>query len=284
MQPTNAFEKNYRAKAKLVFGLVLLLLAVRFLSNALLSQIGSPAVLFEQTEAVYRLFHKTGLLQFLTGHSYASALFDIVLLFLPLVVILTGERTSIVAFSLFALVYFFAFNIITGHHYHGLVGLLVITIPFWSKEEKRFDFLWDGARYYLLYVFGTAGLWKVLRGSVFYNEQMSNILKAQQLDLLLQQPDSFQSSVVRYLIAHPDVSHIVLIVNVCLQLSFLVGFFTRKFDTALLFLCLTFVTANYFVMSITSTELLILCVTLLSPSQLEKIQKLFVAEEEEAIV
>lgn len=282
MPLTNAFEKEYRVKAGLVFTLVLVLLCVRFASNALLSQIGTNPILFEQSELLYRLFLKTGLLQLLISSNVALGLFDLVLFFLPVTFLITMNRGFAIMFSLLSLVYFLSFNVITGHHYHGLAGLLVITLPFWSKKEPRFNLLWEGARYYLLYIFASAALWKICRGSVFEAEQLSNILKAQQLDLLLQQPDSLKAIMAKYLISHVAVSHLVLVLNVALQFTFLIGFFTKRFDTVLLILCFVFVVGNYFVMSIVSSELLILCATLLSASQLEKIQRLFPTGEETA--
>ncbi len=133
----------------------------------------------------------------------------------------------------------------------------------------RFNLLWEGARYYLLYIFASAALWKIFRGSVFYQEQLSNILKHQQLDLLLQQSQSYQAHCVQYLIAHPEISHAVLIVNVVVQLCFAFGFFTKKFDSLLFILAIVFCAANYFVMGITSTELLVLNLTLLNWEKIE---------------
>lgn len=283
MQQTKNFEKDYRLKATLVFAFALLLLFMRFISNVLLSQVGRPAVVFKQKELLYHLFVQSGTVQFITSNYLIAALFDALLFFLPVLFILTKRRVYVCLFSLAMLVYFMAFNVITGHHYHGLAGLVVISIPFWSKNENRFNLLWEGARYYLLYIFASAALWKLLRGSAFEPQQMVNILKAQQLDLLIQQPDSVRAAIAQYLIAHPAVAHTVLVTNVLLQLSFLIGFFTKRFDTVLLALCVVFVAANYFAMSIVSAELLILCITLLNFKQMQKIQDvLWVKEEEES--
>jgi hypothetical protein len=281
MQQTDSFKKDYRIKAMLVFGFALLLLFMRFISNVLLSQIGQPAFLFEQKEILYRLFAQSGTVQFITSNNLIAALFDALLFFLPVLFMLTQRRVFVGLFSLVALVYFMAFNVITGHHYHGLVGLLVICIPFWSKNEKRFNLLWEGARYYLLYIFASAALWKLLRGSVFEPQQMVNILKAQQLDLLIQQPGSIKAVIAQYLIAHPAVAQTVLVTNVLLQLSFVIGFFSKRFDAVLLLLCVMFVIANYFAMGIVSAELLILCIPLLNFNQLQRLEGMLFADTEE---
>lgn len=285
MLPNKYFENDYRLKATLVFSFALLLFFMRFMNNVLVSQIGEVPFLFEQKEWVYRLFCQSGIAQWLTAHFIPAAMFDALLFFLPLVFMLTRSRLYVYGLSLIALIYFLLFNLATGHHYHGMVGVLVMSVPFWSKNEERFNLLWQGARYYLLYIFASAALWKLLRGSAFEPEQMVSILKAQQLDVLLQQPGSIRAAIAQYLIAHPALAHGVLVTNVLLQLSFMVGFFTRRFDSVLLMLCVVFVVANYFAMSIVSAELLILCITLLNFKQLQKIQDVLpVKEEQEEII
>ena len=61
------------------------------------------------------------------------------------------------------------------------------------------------------------------------------------------------------------------------QLSFVVGFFTKKFGTMLFVLAIIFCAANYFVMSIVSIELLMLNLTLLN---WEKMAALFKRQTE----
>lgn len=271
--PTEHFLKEYRLKAVFVFSFTLLLLFIRFMSNAMLSEIGRPPFVFPEREWLYQLFLKSGIPHFFTFNFIVGGLFDALLFFLPIIFMISLKRIYAIAFTWLLLLYFFTFNLAAGHHYHGMVAMLVITIPFWSKEENRFALLWEGARFYLLYIFGSAGLWKLWRGSVFYPDQLSHILKSQQLDLFLQQPDSFAAQIAHYLIVHPSLAHIVFMVTVLLQLSFLIGFFTKRFDSILLFLLILFVLANYCVMGIVSSEILILGITLLSYRQLIKIRR-----------
>jgi len=245
--------------ANVLLGSTLAVLLWRFASGALLSQIGSNPVIFNDREWMYQLFIASGIPALLTSGSIVSALFDVVLVSLPILFLVTLRPIWAILFTIIFSLYFLTFNVVTGHHYHGLVGVLVITIPFWFvNNQERFALMLDGSRYYLLYIFSSAAMWKILRGSAFYPLQLTNILKAQQLDLLLQHPDSFKAVIVRYLIAHPDVSHMLLLLVVAIQLSFAVGFFTRKADKFLLLLLLLFFTGNYFVMGIFSFELIVM--------------------------
>ncbi len=266
---SESFLRQYRYKALAVAGVAIIILLYRFFGHALMYAMHQPVFLFEQKEAAYRLFLASGLAQFITSNTIVSIVFDIALFAMPLAFVLTLKRGFAIAFSVLLLIYFVTYNLVIGHHYHGLAGAILITIPFWTKNQTRFELLWQACRYYLLYIFSSAALWKILRGSVFYKEQMSNILKAQQLDLLLQQPDSLRAQVAQYLIANPDISHVVLVVNVVVQLIFLIGFFTRRADSFLFVLLIVFCAANYFVMNIVSAELLILNLTLLNWDKIE---------------
>ncbi len=269
MSAIENFERSFRVKAIAVFFCVLFVLLYRFISGTLFTGLAGLCCGLEYGNVFYYLFIKTGIPALILSSHSLPLFFDFCLFGLPLLFLLTKRKVFAVLFTAVAVIYFLLFNIVTAHFYHGFFALVIISIPFWSKNETRFNLLWEGARYYLLYVFASAALWKIFRGSVFYQEQLSNILKHQQLDLLLQQPLSYQAHCVQYLIAHPETSHLVLIANVVLQLCFAVGFFTKKFDSLLFVLAIIFCVANYFVMGITSTELLVLNLTLLNWEKIE---------------
>lgn len=272
MNATENFGRSFRVKAIAVFAGVLLVLLYRFVSGTLFTGLAGFCCGLEYGNVFYHLFIKTGIPAFVLSSHSVSAFFDFCLFGLPVLFLLTRQRIFAVVFTAVAVTYFLLFNMVTAHFYHGFFAVVIISIPFWSKNEKRFNLLWEGLRYYLLYIFTSAALWKIFRGSVFYQEQLSNILKHQQLDLLLQQPQNYQAHCVQYLIAHPETSHVLLIANVALQLFFILGFFTKKFDSLLFVLAIIFCSANYFVMGITSSELLVLNLTLLN---WEKIDSLF---------
>jgi hypothetical protein len=271
MSSTEAFDKEYRLKANFVFGFALLILYYHFISASIMSAMSQPPFIFDENEIVYRLFLASGIPQLITSGSVVPALFDVCWYALPVLFLLTHDRGHAIAFTIITTIYFLTYNVVAAHHYHSLVGLLVMTIPFWSKKETRFHFLWEAVRYYWLYILASAALWKILRGSIFYTDQLSNILKSQQINLLLQHPDTFRAHIAQYLIAHPQVGHIVLLANIVVQLSFLVGFFTKKFDGYLFALAMLFCIANYYVMGIVSTELLILNFTLMNWEKVVKI-------------
>lgn len=266
----NAFMAQYGLKARLVFAAAILIVIGRLTAPAGFSSM-PPVPLITEQETFYNWLQRAGFPQLLFSYGFLPIVFDVLLVLLPVLFAFTLKRGFAIGFFALLLLYFVAYNMVTGHHYHALVGAILIAVPFFTKNEIRFNLLWQAVRYYWLYILASAALWKIIRGSVFYTHQLSNILKAQQLDLLVQQPHSFQAQVVQYLIANPTVSHAVLLVNVLIQLTFIVGFFTKRFDSLLFVLAIVFTIANYFVMSIVSAELLILNLTLVNWQKLEKL-------------
>ena len=232
MQPTSAFAKSLSVKAYFVLGMAMYFCFYRLISASMLSQMNHPLFLFNESEFFYRAYLNSGIPQFITSNSVISALLDVSLLVLTIGFLMSFNRVFIVLFTLVAFNYFITYNLVTGHHYHGMFGLLIMTLPFWFKKEEKFNLAWELARYYFLYVLASAALWKILRGSAFYGLQLSDIIKSQQINLLLQDPGGYKAHIATFLIAHPAFSHFILLVDVMVQGCFIVGFFTKKYTTA----------------------------------------------------
>ncbi|MFN8292705.1 MAG: hypothetical protein U0T72_03205 [Chitinophagales bacterium] len=256
-------KKNY------FFTGVLLVICYFFYNNVLLSQLSrplAPPLVFPSIDNAYWALLGSGVYKFVVEHGLLTVLFDIALLAMPLLIVFLPTRQWLfILFLLLAVFYFLAQNIIAGHHFHSFVGVVFLSLPF-CFGAKRFEHLWRAMRYYTLFVFVSAALWKIARGNIFETYQMVYILKAQHAQFLYEQPTSIHAMLLRWLMAHSGFCTVLLFSAVAIQLFFLVGFFTRKADLVLLGLMVLFVIVNYAVMRIVSFELLVLGLTLL-PSE-----------------
>jgi len=256
----------YLKKSKFVFGFALVVLAYRFFTNTFLSQIASPPppLVFPSIDNTYWLLLLSKIPQFVIGNSFVLTVFDISLIGLPLLIfIYPAKRIFYMLFSIFITLYFLIFNLYAGHHFHSLVGLILMSLPFATKSANRFILLWKAIRYYLLFIFASAAMWKIWRGTAFDFNQLHNILQHQHAQLLFDNADGWHANFIRWLLLHPSVCFALLLTAVLTQLSFFVGFFTQRFDCVLLLLLCVFVVFNYIVMNIVSAELLVLGFTLL---------------------
>jgi hypothetical protein len=105
-------------------------------------------------------------------------------------------------------------------------------------------------RYTFIYALGTAGVWKVARGAAFQSNELSNILIMQHSNYLTNNCTEFLCQVHFFLIENPSFSYALYVGATILELAFLVGFFTKKYDKWLVVLALTFVFFDHLVMRI----------------------------------
>ncbi len=259
-------EIIYLKKSKFVFGFALAVLAYHFFTNTFLSQIASPPppLVFPSIDNTYWLLLLSGIPQLIIGNPFLLSVFDISLISLPLLIfVYPSRRLLYIFFSVFITLYFLIFNLYAGHHFHSLVGLIFISIPFWTKNPARFDMLWKAVRFYTLFIFASAAVWKISRGTAFDFNHLHNILQHQHAQLLFDNSESWRAIFVRWLLMHPSVCFMLMLSAVATQASFATGFFTKKCDSVLLLLLLSFMVFNYLVMNIVSSELLVLGLTLL---------------------
>lgn len=253
-------------KAKFVFGIAMLMLAYHFFTSTLLSQISSPPppLVFPSIDNTYWLLLLSGIPKFFINSSFLLTVFDIALLSVPVMIFIYPAKQALyVLFTVLIGFYFLMFNLFSGHHFHGLVGFIFISIPFWSKRQQRFELLWKAVRYYTIFVFASAALWKISRGTAFDFHHLHHVLQHQHAQLFFENADGWRASFVQWLLLNPNICFVLMLSAVATQASFLIGFFTQKADLLLLVLLLAFVVMNFFVMHIVSAEILVLGLTLL---------------------
>src|SRR5690606_20250426 len=98
------------------------------------------------------------------------------------------------------LCYFITHTFYANHHYRPIIGLLVVGLPFAFRSLQRMSWMVDALRYYILFVYASAGLYKVFRGSILNRDQMTGIIEGTQLDLLLFDPNSAHAQLFTWLL------------------------------------------------------------------------------------
>lgn len=136
------------------------------------------------------------------------------------------------------------------------LGLAVIPLLFVFNKERAV-WTWEVLRYYVLFIFSSSALWKIIRGSFGHDGQMESILKGQHAVNLIHFPDAWVSQFGTYLLNHSAILDPLFTVATLFQLSFLIGFFTKKWDKYIALLLVLFVVADYFIMWIEYWEFFI---------------------------
>lgn len=237
------------------FYFAMIWLVYRFWGNTLFSQLAAPVLIYPSIDNTFWIFHVLNIPNFVTQHQFIATIFDLLLFFFPILFIKTQNKWFAVGYTLLIATYHIVFATYSAHHFHSLIGLIVISITFCTADEVRHQRLWEAARYYFLFVMASAALWKLFRGAPFYPNQMVNILKAQHAQYFAEHHSSLFTHFYQFLIQNSAIAQSLYWLAILLELVFLVGFFTKKWDKLLLVLFLTFIVINYCVMGIFSFEL-----------------------------
>lgn len=258
-------DLDYRKRlGYMVFGFVLLSLVYRWLSGALLSQLASPVLVSPFADNFFWAYLFTDIPRLLSNHFVLALLFDLFFIGLTIGCLMrVRSRLLSIVLLIWAVTYYVIYHNYVGHHGHSFLGIIFMIIPFTMKGDKTFRITWEAVRYYLCFIFASAALWKIFRGSAFDGDHLVATLLSQHIDLLVYKPESLIAGIVQFLLNHQWMIQVIFAIVVAVQLSFLTGFFTKKYDRILLTLMVLFVAADYLVMRINFAELLIFGIALL---------------------
>lgn len=196
-------------------------------------------------------------------------LFDILFYSTPLLYLGTykyvSKLASAVAVIMLLVNWFYVqcYTLYPSNSIEGHIAWLFFPIVFIPEDKKTFILLFDGLRYFFLFFFVSATVWKVAQGGLFSISQMSGILLYQHKELLTSSPGYWQSNFLLWLIQRPQLSYLLYLFAALLELSFIIGFFTRKYDRLLLVLLVIFLVMDHLIMRITYYEIAPLALTLM---------------------
>ncbi len=226
-----------------------------FIDHRLLSQY-QPVFFNYNRDLTELALIATGIPKWMIAHPRSFVLADGLALSAPVVLlgyVIRKGRFSLlpgIFFSFCLGLYLLLANIFWQVHYEPFILYVLLSFAFWTNREQRFYTVLAGCRYYFLYIFTSAAVWKIMRGAVFNGEEMSRILLLHHSDLLSGPCDSLSCRAYFYLIGHPVLSWWLYAAGVLLEMSFVIGFFTRRWDRVLLGLAVLFVAADLLVMRI----------------------------------
>ncbi|HSN07702.1 MAG TPA: hypothetical protein VLS85_01630, partial [Hanamia sp.] len=130
-------------------------------------------------------------------------------------------------------------------------------------SKKSFSFAWQGLRYFLLFSYSAAFLWKFFRFSWLQSNQGILIMKQNLTPYLYFNPRTFLAHVYFWFLDHPFFVEIIFISGFVLEGVFIIGFFTRKFDKLLFIISLLLPFGFWFLADAMFYEMIVLSLTLL---------------------
>lgn len=265
-----------------VFGWLFLVLLYQWSASLMISQLESPVLLRVDLDLTYWFVHLTGIGE-LFNTSYGAALsFDILLTLLCLIAAVFPKRILFpILAGCFFLVYCVLLNSYQCWHYHNLITLILLIVPFCFNSPKTFSVLFAGVRYAVAYIYASAAIWKLVRGSVFNEGQMQWLIEHNYVDRLA--VDGYQlnflENAVFQLSTYPTLSSVALIIGVVMEASFLVAFFTRKFDRYLIVIGVIFHLITAILVDVSFLQLWILFLVFIPPHIIASSPRKWLAKE-----
>lgn len=247
-------NKFHRKKAAYFYiACFLLSYAWLFFNGLLLHQL-KPLFFLNRLDVTLNLLFLTGIQKSVIHNQTFRLLLDVLYLLFPLLLLYSINRKiqPYIALlnSVFNLVYTLMLSTFSALSIEGFMGWILLPLLFVFKSERGFYYLLNTMRYIFLLIFFSTGLWKLRAGGVFNLEEMSGILVKQHAAYISQQPNDWFANFIHYLVVHYKTAYLLYLATVMVELSFVVGFFTKKFDKLLMVLFLLFVLFDFILMRI----------------------------------
>ncbi len=222
-------------------------------SNDLMLHQISPTHFINKLDITTNILLATGIPALVVKNSFIQLFIDILYSCLPilfLVSVYKNKFTKLVSIASFLvnLIYSLLLSIFTFISPEPSLGWVLIPLLFFTVNSNGFAIRLQTLRYLFILFFISAALWKVVSGGILVKEEMSSILIMQHKAILIS--TSFYSSFIYYLINNPAISYLIYLLAFFLELSFVIGFFTKKYDKFLLWFLLLFIVADLIVMRI----------------------------------
>ncbi|ULQ57275.1 hypothetical protein KJS94_03555 [Flavihumibacter rivuli] len=265
---------NIRKQLQFLYLAGFVLMAVVRSANGLWLGLADPVLYADTYNLVTWGLRLSGFLHWLTQHPVVFGLLDIAYVVLNLGIIATALFRPFNRCILLLLCYNFCYASIAAacglHTVEMQLSWLLMPLLFLHIHEKHWIQLFHFMRAFFLFYFASAGIWKLLRGSLFSKEHFVNVLLLQHKELLALDPDGWQAEGIYWLVNHPLVCQLVFVLATAIELFFLAGFFTLRFDRLLFWLYVAFVVADIFLMRILYAETIPLAMVLLFSAQLQE--------------
>ncbi len=255
-------ERSKEWLQRWAFFLVLIAFLHRYFSCALLHQIQSSPILFPYVDLTYWLAHYLQIPQLIARCFWLASSIDIgifISAFLSLIFI--NKNIFPILYTLLFSIYFICFNSYTGHHTHFMIGLLMIGIPFCFYKLQSIRFMWEGLRYFTIWIYASAFMWKIARGAWLNFDHANAVVQSNLVTSIYFQPESWYATLGRFFINHPNLLFALYVIAVGIEGLMILGFFTKKYDKLLFILPILLHTGTLFFIDVFFYELLILNLT-----------------------
>lgn len=256
----NLHITNRNTFARLLFGYFLLLLIYRFNSGTFLVFTSGQPMKGPEMDYTFWLSHCAGFPHFLIQHYWACLLIDAGVVIFSLCCFISDKSRYL--YCILLVLFFFIQRITiesySCSHSKSMSAVFIALLPFCFRKDKNMNLVVEFSRYFLIFIMFSSAAHKFTNGLLFSPENFATVLINQHSDLATLNPKHISYIIAQKLIAHPKLAAASYILLFCTQAVFMVGFFTRKYDTVLFLFLLAFAVTTYYIMRIYNFDIVVL--------------------------
>lgn len=250
---------------RFIFLLIFFTLLYSLASHTLLHQLQQPVLKYPYVDLTYWLLHWLHIPELLTGSVAVAWIFDSLLFISCIACFLFPQKNGLVIlFLLLYFCYFITFNTYGTHHTDPKLGVLFIAIPFTVRNNRSFNYLWQGLRYFLCFAYSCAFYWKVVRLGWLQHDQGLLITQKNLVEYLFFHPNTALAGIYNWLLQRETLMQILFVAGCILEGVFIVGFFTKRYDRYLFIVSILLPMGFWLMADAFFIELLLLSCTLVN--------------------
>ena len=216
---------------RLFYLLVLLLLFYRGLQGALLHHVAHSGLFYTGFDKTYWLWVLTGIPAIINHSSLFSWGIDLTLI--AFTFICFYKPTQVLFSRLFwmlFLVFYLTFNLYADAFFKPGLAILMVGFTFCFHKTEEKAVWWKFSRYYFLFIYVSSALWKISKGGLQADGWFSTMLTDENIQSFYFQKFFLFKNACWWLIQHPFAADMFYKAGILLELVFLLGFFTEKWD------------------------------------------------------
>lgn len=189
-------------------------------------------------------------------NSWLRISLDLVYLLLPIALtmatILNLKLKAIIAFCTigFTIVYAIFFSAFTYISIEAYISWILIPLVLSASTTKGFYYYLHAVRILFILFFISAAIAKLRSGVIFNTEQMAAILLMQHNIYLVSNTGNWFTKCIYFLVDHKSFAQLFFIAATIVEILFVVGLFTRRFDKYLIWAFCIFLVGDFFLMRI----------------------------------
>jgi hypothetical protein len=200
-------------------------------------------------DPLYWIFYALFIPQTILKYPLTALILDFATLGLLLISLIKFNEKWI-RFTFFLMVLYYV--TLTGYlgHRNYQSGFVWVLVPLMFKSEKNKMFAFELLRYWLLFFYTSSAIFKIFGNGFLHTNHLSTILNQQFLPYYIEQNMGVRTLINSYFVNHKNWAQLLFFGAIILEISTIIGFFTKKYDKLIGIFLIAFHLFNWLLMDI----------------------------------